>query len=214
MYHNLLPVRSASTKTSLTEFSAWLKQIPNSLLVAHNVAYDSRVLVDAYANAGMEDELQHVIGFSDSIRVFKEVYPGRPSYKLGELATAYAPTIAFQAHTATADVDMLRHLLQQISASRELLFKHSFSTETAILNNQKNANRRRHISSYCNFIDNNLLSKASSNTLASSGVNANHLRLAHKRGGREGLHLMLKGKITKAESVSAALDTYFISDEQ
>ncbi|KAK3084401.1 hypothetical protein FSP39_012922 [Pinctada imbricata] len=209
MYHHLIPVYSCSKKSALSEFTSWLKRYQDPLLVAHNAPYDSRVLVQAYVKSGMESDLECIGGFVDSIKTFKEVYPGKVSYKLGNLASELAPTFSFDAHSADGDVNVLHHLLEEIPNVHQMLKKCVVSVEDVKKNNQKITNKHKHIKSYVELVEKKVISKAQSESLASSGLNSEHIRIAYHRGGREGLLAVLKGKVTKTEQVATRLGLFY-----
>lgn len=212
MYFNLVPVESTSCERAVDEFLAWLKKYKSPLLVAHNAKFDARILVSTMCRLKMDDYLKDIAGFSDSINLFKKEYPGRGSYKLESLSTDLMEQQFENMHNAEVDVNILIALLKRVSNVHEKLIDISFSTESVLVNNQKLINKKMYLSSFSGLINEEVLSKTQCSNLAAQGICEFHISLASKRAGTEGIKNMLRGKITKLDSVCEKLFMFYNSN--
>lgn len=202
MYYELTPVSSCGERQALVEFAAWLNKFSSPLIVAHNAQFDARILVSCFSRHGLIDLVKKVVGFSDTVKLFKKVYPDQQSYKLQDLVKSFAPDFeSSNAHNAEHDVSMLKNLVTNKPNMEESLRDAVFSTEYVIANNEKLSNKNRNIGSFTDLITSNILTKSQSSTLAAYGLQSNHLKFALERGGREGLLTVLKGKLKSFNSV-------------
>lgn len=202
MYYELTPVSSCGERQALVEFAAWLNKFSSPLIVAHNAQFDSRILVSSFTRHGLTDLVKYAVGFSDTVKLFKKVYPDQQSYKLQDLAKSFAPNFeSLNAHNAEHDVSMLKNLLTNTPNVEEYLRDAVFSTDYVIANNEKLSNKNRNIGSFSNLVTSNVLTKSQCSTLAAHGLQSSHLKFALQRGGREGLLTILKGKLRSVNSV-------------
>lgn len=94
-----------------------------------------RILLSRHGLIGL---VKNVVGFSDTVKLFKKVYPDHQSYKLQDLAKSFAPDFeSSNAHNAEHDVSMLKNLLTNKPNMEESLRGAVFSTEYVIANNEK-----------------------------------------------------------------------------
>lgn len=202
MYYELTPVSSCGERQALVEFAAWLNKFSSPLIVAHNAQFDSRILVSSFTRHGLTDLVKYAVGFSDTVKLVKKVYPDQQSYKLQDLAKSFAPNFeSLNAHNAEHDVSMLKNLLTNTPNVEEYLRDAVFSTDYVIANNEKLSNKNRNIGSFTNLVTSNVLTKSQCSTLAAHGLQSSHLKFALQRGGREGLLTILKGKLRSVNSV-------------
>ncbi|XP_062608858.1 uncharacterized protein LOC134270633 [Saccostrea cucullata] len=214
MYYNLIPVESTTCERAIGEFLVWLKKHKSPVLVAHNAKFDARILVSTICRLKMEDNLKDISGFSDTLKLFKNEFPGRSSYKLESLTTDLIDdqNENLQLHNAEADVNVLTNLLKRVSDVHEKLMANLFSTDSVLVNNQKLINKKMYFESFSRLIDQNVLSKTQSSNLAAQGISEMHMSLASKRAGKDGIRNILRGKITKLESVVEKLSVFYGSN--
>ncbi|XP_062572541.1 LOW QUALITY PROTEIN: DNA polymerase III PolC-type-like [Saccostrea cucullata] len=212
MYYLLNPVPSCGERQAIAEFAEWLSlsRFPSPLIVAHNAQFDARILVSCFTRHGLTDMIKRVVGFSDTVKFFKKVHPNQPSYKLQDLAKSLAPEFdSVNAHNAENDVSMLKILLKNTPKAEESLSELIFSTDYVIANNEKLSNKNKNIGSFHDIITSNVLTKGQSSTLAAHGFQANHLKLALQRGGRDGLYEVLKGKLKSVNTVIDKIISFY-----
>ena len=215
LFHKKTPVVSVDIKTCLCDFVIWLQSFHNPLLVCHNgKCFDSIILVKAFLKhpecGNLED---HISGFVDSLHVFKDVLPGRTTYRLESLVSE-SMAKSYDAHSATEDVKILQSLTTFHNVSEDILLKHSFNVDFV-----KNSIDYRLKSGECltslqplqNCISSYMLKK-----IAHSGLNYHHLQLAFQRGGAEGIENILGEKnddgqvrATRTKSVIAKIFDHF-----
>jgi DNA polymerase III epsilon subunit-like protein len=178
----------------------WLKTtgIHKPLLVCHNgKTFDSVILMKSVMQnpeCGLESTLG---GFVDSLHVFREVLPGRPSYKL-EALVKDTMEVTFNAHSALEDVRALQALVIHHQIANETMLKHSFDTSfvvKSIETKNRTDDTLSTLSPLSECISEYMLKK-----IARSGLTYNHLKLALERGGAEGLKSIL-GEQTESGSV-------------
>ncbi|XP_062609547.1 uncharacterized protein LOC134271343, partial [Saccostrea cucullata] len=105
MFSDMVPVRSMGEKEALLKFVEWMRKYDPVLIVAHNACFDSRILISAFNRHGITDHLKSIVGFSDSIKVFKKAFPSQSSYKLQHLVQQFGTDLPpVQAHNAVNDV--------------------------------------------------------------------------------------------------------------
>lgn len=88
LFYNNKPVESVNLQVALNSLLDWLKPKAPCLLIAHNAKqFDSKYLVTAAELCGVLNEFVNaVIGFSDTLHAFREKFPGRKSYSQTVLA--------------------------------------------------------------------------------------------------------------------------------
>ncbi|KAI1293797.1 hypothetical protein HDE_06306 [Halotydeus destructor] len=104
---NAVPVRQG-----LQNFYNFLQKLPQSgklVLVAHNVKFDSRMLLNGLARCQMHKELEkYVLGFLDTVPMYKRFYPTCLSFKQSTLVQTFMEKASrsadYNAHNAMSDV--------------------------------------------------------------------------------------------------------------
>jgi len=92
------------------EVDSVLENLPcNPLLVAHNVTFDSRIILNCCLRKLVE--LPANVAFADSLTLFRQVKPGLSSYKLADLVKNITGN-SFCAHDAVEDVQALSSIIE------------------------------------------------------------------------------------------------------
>ena len=121
--HGISDERVASEETWAViglRLNQWMSRVRGTAdgaltLLAHNgKRYDSRVLVFEHARHGLS--LPPNLHHADTLDIFKRTFPGRPSYKLGEMHEGILGCELENAHDAMADVDGVCALLRRAGA--------------------------------------------------------------------------------------------------
>lgn len=182
MYFHKNKVDSVSVEGCLDDFTQWLKQYSNPLLVCHNGrAFDSINLLKTCQNNSFSLPIE---GFVDSLFVFREALPDRKCYKL-EALVKDCMSMSFKAHSAHEDVKALQSLVLQCKISCDVLLKHSFSVEYVTSSIDYKSKTDECLGSLQPL--SNCLSKYMLRKIAQSGLSYQHLKMAYERGGPEGL---------------------------
>lgn len=142
LYFKNKKVDAVTLENALLAFSEFINIVsPSCLLVAHNARFDVPRLLNAITNCKIQDRFQIVTGFSDTLKLFKTVYPfrkGPGAFKLINLAQDLLETQSpgfF--HEALFDVRVLQQLVKVTSKETDLfIFEKKF--EKAIEENKIN----------------------------------------------------------------------------
>ncbi|XP_008216696.1 uncharacterized protein LOC103317949 [Nasonia vitripennis] len=134
LYHRRVRVQSSPLQPILLELLHFLEEIVGSpcVLVAHNCNFDSSRLLIKIRHFNLLDQFrQVVVGFTDSLSLFKKRFPGRRekgSYKLTTLAKDFigvSPKEAQEyAHDAMYDVKLLEKLVNNYIAYDDIVQSH------------------------------------------------------------------------------------------
>ena len=104
LFYNTTKVDSVNIQTCLIDFNNWLKDITKPLLVCHNgKKFDSIILVKSILKYPECDLRSSIGGFVDSLPVFREIFPDKPSHKL-ETLVQDTMGMTYNAHSALEDV--------------------------------------------------------------------------------------------------------------
>ncbi|XP_062600102.1 uncharacterized protein LOC134261717 [Saccostrea cucullata] len=210
MFSDMVPVRSMGEKEALLKFVEWMRKYDSVLIVAHNACFDARILISAFNRHGITDHLKSIVGFSDSIKVFKKAFPSQSSYKLQHLVQQFGTDLPpVQAHNAVNDVLVLRHMLLKIPSASDSLRQSAFSVEHVSLQIKKAQNKQKNLDGYDQLISQNVLTKTQCSSLASHGLSVKHVQLTFNRAGVDGLKDVLKGKIKKISIAAEKLARHF-----
>ena len=131
------------------------------------------------------DFQEKCLGFVDTLPLLKKLYPDRKSYKQETLVTDLLGT-EYQAHGALADVMALQVLIDVCRVSKLEIGLSSFSCQYMRKTLESSDKTKEHMSSLV-VIRKSVLSEGMKKTMASSGLNLDHLKLAYRRGGIKGL---------------------------
>ena len=219
LFYNTTKVDSVNIQTCLIDFNNWLKDITKPLLVCHNgKKFDSIILVKSILKYPECDLRSSIGGFVDSLPVFREIFPDKPSHKL-ETLVQDTMGMTYNAHSALEDVKALQSLVLHHKVSDDIMLKHSFGVEFVVSSIEIKTKTDTLIStltplSLC--ISDYMLKK-----IAKSGLSYDHLRLITERGGMEGLQNVLGEKmdngslrVTKNRTVIGKIYDHFCSIKQ
>ena len=196
LLYKLKPVNSLTLPECLKEFVNFLKSLKcKVVLAAHNgKLFDSRILVKALLVANLLTEFKTaVIGFVDTLPVFKQLLPGRKSYKQEELVRDCL-TKSYDAHNGLEDVKSLKDLLLHLKPENSILSSNSFDVEFVCQFLQHHARKTANFPSLRALVTDKVLSKSVAQRIAGSGLNLQQLQLIHARGGYDGLRTVLNTK--------------------
>ena len=182
------PVEAESVTTAMNKFMTWLERFPCVVLVAHNGRrFDYPVLISAITCLDFISRFFCcVVGFIDSLPVFRKVFPNQESYKQEDLARTLLQS-SYAAHNAIEDVEILGNLVWHANMASEDLLKHSFRPNAVFnqlsFNEEKNKNKE----SLNPLICNGVMKRPTAENVAGSGLNFKHLRKIYDRDGEDGL---------------------------
>ncbi|XP_053390105.1 uncharacterized protein LOC128553026 [Mercenaria mercenaria] len=178
-------VQSVSIKTAMDEFVNWISKFKSVCLVAHNGRrFDFPILVSTLKNIGAQDKLSEC-AFIDSMSVFRKLYPNTSLKQVDLVSSLLGET--YDAHNAMGDVVALGKLIKFVNLSSNDLMAHSF-TQSAIANNMAfNKSKTLNLPSLNPLIYSGVIKKPTAENIAGSGLNINHLKLLHTRGGEDAL---------------------------
>ena len=127
-----------------------------------------------------------VSGFSDTLSLFKKVYPDMTNYKQETLVKNILGE-SYDAHNAMADISALQVLCNHTNVTDNLFLSHGFSTLWLLEKDNNEHNNQYNLDSLAPAINTKAISIATAKRIAYSGLNLSHLKLAYKRGGYDGL---------------------------
>lgn len=205
MYHRMIPVTSADTKTALGMFRDWLKQFSGTLLIAHNAQFDSK----AYSCDLHDIVLPNVVGFGDTLSLFRQEFPGRAGtggYSPPALVKDLLQT-SYDANKAIGDVTSLAELVGLIENFENKL---TVVTVEEVRNRiRRLSNEKKYMNTYTEFVNRNIISKAKA--IAASGLSQKHIEVVNTRSGVEGLSILLRGIVPTPDKVATELHSAFMS---
>ena len=202
-YYERRPVKAFSLTEALAQFLTWLNKIVPCILLAHNAKnFDAKHLMKALPLCNNEEEFrQMIIGFSDTLPAFRELFPDRRSFSQENLAKDLLDS-TYDAHNALGDVQMLHKLSSQFIGD-QLLLKHSFSTswfqEYTIFLEQK----RENLLILQPLLLSKAVSKGIADKVAASGLQLQHFLLVYQREGSDGISNVVMEKFKGKRRVTA-----------
>jgi len=209
-----VPVRNA-----LEQFIAFLKQCQQNspvLLVGHNIKnFDSKILIHALTNCELLSDLENAtVGFLDTLNLLhKKTLPKQPSYRQEDLLKNLLGE-TYSAHSAIHNVIALQKLMATLVVERTVLNPSSFSCQHAIKSYFISSQVIKNLPSLHTMVDKKIISPGIARTIAESALNCNHLQIAWKRNGIDGLRNLLSEvndghiRVTRSEEIIAAIGDY------
>lgn len=208
------PVHSYLIKEALQLFLAWLSDIGNCVLIAHNAKFDApRIMYHLQACKLTTAFVAIVHGFCDSLPLFKEIYPGMENYKQETLVSNILKE-SYEAHNALGDVQSLQKLLIKSNVKDDVLLSHGYSSKWLVDKERNEKSNQKNAESLNKLVQNKVLSNVMANKIANSGLHIQHLYLALERGGSDGLKRVFaedndgSPRITKSKAVLTKLVEY------
>jgi DNA polymerase III epsilon subunit-like protein len=224
MCHNGQRVTHTSAADGLRAFTDWLATLGRPiLLVAHNcVNFDMVHLLRYIDTCNLNANLSaSVVGLSDSLPMFKTLYPERPKGTFSQ-PVLYADIVhgEYDAHNAIADVKALQQLLSKSVATAASVVAHSCTLGSAVQHVQYMVHRDALVKSLkiklcTGSKENRVLSPGMALKAASSGLGYSHMKLAYVRGKSTGLSALLqerfegKPRVTKDSRIIASICHHF-----
>ena len=190
----------------LKEFNYFLKASKSRVvLAAHNGrVFHSRILAKALFKKNLLRAFQSVvIGFVDTLPLFKNLLPGRQSCKQESLVEDCLNK-SYDFHNSLEDVKSLSDLLLYHNPSCSSLSVHSFTVGFVSQSLQHYERETVNLPSFKCPVADKILTNARAKRIAGSGLNLHQIRLIHARGGYDGLHSVLSSKSSNGRSVVTA----------
>nr|XP_045601971.1 uncharacterized protein LOC123760369 [Procambarus clarkii] len=104
------PVEAKSRVVALEKFLKWLELRSPALLFAHKAQFDYTRLFRAIYEENLVKQFEkHIIGFVDTVQMFKSKYPGLVNYKQKTLVGKFLKK-SYEQHNAVEDAKLLKEL--------------------------------------------------------------------------------------------------------
>lgn len=224
LYHRGRPVEALSVSTAFDRFMDFLGDSKKNLLIGHNCkSYDCPIIFNALSACEKLSVFpEYATSFLDTLKLFKIIHPGLPSYTQTNLVAKFLKE-KYAAHDARADVLALKGLYMFAcdSASPQAKKEASFTFSDALESHHLSKRVTVNLPSLQSLVDGKVVSVGMARKIAGSGLHFSHLKLAHQRGGREGIQSVLSEKnehqsvrVTKSAKVIDSLSEYFRSCEE
>ncbi|CAG2255966.1 unnamed protein product [Mytilus edulis] len=179
LYYKGQKVKTLSKSVGLEKFIKWLPH--KAVLVAHNCkSFDSKIIVAQLSSVNLLNEFHcKVFGFSDTLHIFKQKFPGRKSYKQENLVKDILKR-SYNAHNAVDDVQLLNILMKNLKVSLQDIVNHSFTVEYIhnYLTEFRCKEARLKTFKPVYMSDEPVMSKSLCERAAKSGLKLGHLHLA------------------------------------
>ncbi|CAC5399160.1 unnamed protein product [Mytilus coruscus] len=189
LFYKSKKVNTLSKSGGLKKFIKWLPH--KAVLVAHNSKiFDSKIIVSQLSSVNLVNEFQcKVFGFSDTLHIFKQKFPGRKSYKQENLVKDFLNR-SYNAHNAVDDVQLLNQLMKNSKVSLQDIIKHSFTVKYVhnYLKEFRHKKARLNTFKPVYMSDEPVMSKSLCERAAESGLKLGHLNLAISCDDFDGLH--------------------------
>ncbi|KAK3108256.1 hypothetical protein FSP39_004267 [Pinctada imbricata] len=188
-------VYSEHITAGLNKFLEWLQIYNNVILVAHNGRrFDFPVLMNTMQSLKQTDVLvSTVIGFIDTLNIFKKVFPGQTDYKQETLMQSLLGT-PYGAHNAMEDVKALALLVKEAKLSNKEMLPFSFPPTAVHHMLQFGSEKAKNMSSLHCLIAKGIVKHGCAENIAGSGLHFWHLHKIFKRDGEDGLRAIFMQK--------------------
>ncbi len=184
------PVDAVFPEDGLNNFLDFICSVDNPVLIGHNIKlFDCPVLHNKLDGDLWSRFKPKVIGYVDTLPVFKETFPGQPSYSESELVKSLLKH-GYDAHNAMADVIALQELCQLVGM--QTMKKHAFSLDYVTESMAHNKKVKINVDTFSKLVQSKVCSAYMANKMASSGLKYGHLTYQVKENGYDGLEALLK----------------------
>ena len=174
--HKGKPVEAESGKEALLKFLKWLqaKRKP-VVLFAHNAkVFDSKRIIYSLKRYDLLSSFQScVMGFVDTLILFKRVLPLREKYSQESLVSDLLG-ISYGAHNSLEDVSALQQLVSYKEVNEKEILESSFTINFAINSTKYTANKAVNLRTLQPLIASNVVSKGMGEKIAGSGLMLSH----------------------------------------
>ena len=219
MCHKGQVVPTMHMKDALQGFIEFIKS--GSTLVGHNIkAFDNRViLLHLMEHDLMSEFTKKVMGFTDTLLLARSMFPDRKDrgYRQVTLVSDMlkGDDATYDAHNALGDVKALQKLLRHINPGSSLMSQFTTDCSSTILQVSNSIKTKQNKSTLHCLVTNKVLSDCMAKKVASSGLKLEHLKLAFKRAGVNGVkdlfgEKLLGGgvRVTKSKAIIQRLGAY------
>lgn len=193
-------VSSTSIEKGIEGFTSFLNTYTSVVLCGHNVKnFDTVHLLRHINTSGLRSSFdQAVVGFSDTLPMFRQMFPERSTHSQENLVRDLLGE-SYDAHNALGDCKALKDLVMKTSSEKDML-QYSFEVQWAWNNVQHSMLIRQNKLSFGPIISKKIISQYFASKSAASGLSLQHLQLAFHRNGELGLRALLteKGPDNKA----------------
>lgn len=199
------PVEGRPHLEAVNEFMGWLDNIEGSVVMyGHNCrTFDCPRLLRLLQRCGFDGPFsEKVIGFVDTLHLFRQIAPGQSSYRQESLS-ANLLGAAYDAHNALEDVRGLQNLVKGHSPVTEEHLNHSFTVKSAIDGLQYNIGVHQRLRTLQGIVKQGALSKTMARKVAQSGLCLNDILSAFKEDPENGIQRVFSAKHTGVVRVSA-----------
>ncbi|XP_006820911.2 DNA polymerase III PolC-type-like [Saccoglossus kowalevskii] len=209
-------VSTITIENCLKRFLIFLADIPNPVLVGHNIlSFDCRYLVTSIKRCSLlEDFLSCVHGFIDTLPLYKSVYPEKKSHSQEFLVREFTSS-NYNAHNAIEDVRALQKLFNCCNFPMKDKLEHSFTfnwiVEYRTCREKQNANK----TTLSGLVRDKVLSERMAKKIADSGLTYHHLQLACAQGELDDLKFIFEDKssgkvrVTKQKRIMETVYKHF-----
>lgn len=214
MHHGRV-VEAVSIRDALKGFFDFLRP-GRALLIGHNAkVFDSRVLVTAATNAGMIGLLKmQVLGFLDTLPLFRHMYPRRRNFQLEHLHSSLVGG-RFAAHTALEDSLALERLVEKVNPDQNIMEAHTFDVEFVEASLSYLAMRKENLKTLYP-LENVNVTPSMLDKIAGSGLRMEHLRAAYESDRENGIRGLFrqplpdgKARVTRVKSIADKARNFF-----
>ena len=193
LYYGGTEVEAVGLVKGFKQFLAWCSLFGSKIvLYAHNARrFDSRVFLKSCINVDLIAQAKEVIlGFSDTLPVFKDLLPKRSSYRQSSVAEDVLKR-SYNAHSALYDAVILQKLCKKLHVQEKIFLSHSLSVEWVLQDIEYQSGKLQRLPSLYLLIQQKSSLQISGREVAGSGLELYHLMKAFQRGGKEGLRSLL-----------------------